>query len=357
MRRFIFYSLILTLLAAAGCTNKIIKSPAAEDLLLFPAPPDTARIQFLTYINTSADIEKPPSRIKSFFLGKEEPKPIVRPYGVAVKDDRIYICDPEIRGLEIMNLKERSFQYFQPTGKGELRMPLNCFVDDQNTLYVADSYRKQVVIFDQQGKYQGELGDTGRFKPIAVSVYRNRIFVTNLDGHAVVVFDKNSRKRVGSFPDRRKGEEGFLYKPTSIAVAENEIYVTDFGEAKIKVYNIAGSYLRSIGSYGKSPGQFVRPKGIALDRNNNLYVVDAAFENVQIFDRRGRMLTYLGRPGNMSLPAGVGIVYNNLDAFRDYLYQDFSLKFLIFVTNQFGSNKIGVYGFVEQKKPNENPEP
>ena len=51
----------------------------------------------------------------------------------------------------------------------------------------------------------------------------------------------------------------------------------------------------------------------------------------------------------MSLPAGVAISYDNLDYFKPYVYKDFNLKFLIYVTNQFGSNKIGVYGFVEEK--------
>ena len=58
---------------------------------------------------------------------------------------------------------------------------------------------------------------------------------------------------------------------------------------------------------------------------------------------------YLGKPGNMNLPAGISISYDNLDFFKPYVYEEFKLKFLIYVTNQYPPNRIGVYGFVEEK--------
>ena len=111
--------------------------------------------------------------------------------------------------------------------------------------------------------------------------------------------------------------------------------------------------IRTIGSYGKALGQFVRPKGIAVDYNDLLYVVDAGFENVQIFDNKGNLLMFFGgsyeKPGDMWLPAKVIIDYKNLHYFEKYVYKGFKLKYLIFVTNQYGPDKINVYGFIELK--------
>lgn len=53
--------------------------------------------------------------------------------------------------------------------------------------------------------------------------------------------------------------------------------------------------------------------------------------------------------GYMYMPAKVAIDYENLDYFRDFVDPAFDLKYLIFVTNQFGPDKITVYGFVEPK--------
>ena len=108
-----------------------------------------------------------------------------------------------------------------------------------------------------------------------------------------------------------------------------------------------------IGGYGNLPGTFTRPKGLALDREENLYVVDAAFENVQIFNSDGELLMHFGGSyegaGAMWLPAAVEISYDNLSYFQPYVDESFDLKYLIFVTNQFGPAKVSVYGFVEDK--------
>ncbi len=345
----LFFTIALILVTGA-CTKKIIKSPTAEELVIFPPPPDTTRVQFLTYINTSADVVKPPSGFKKFFLGEEKPKSIGRPYGITVTDDRIYVCDPGIGGLEIMDLKKQNFEYFIPTGIGQLQMPLNCFVDEMHYLFVADANRRQIVVYDLTGKYVRAFGEAENFKPIDVFVTQEKIYVTNLAGHAYHVYDRISFELLQTFPDASEGDDGFLYKPTSIYRANNETYVTDFGEAKIKIYDDNGNFLRSVGSYGRGIGQFARPKGICTDQDTNLYVVDAAYENVQIFNNEGRLLMYFGKSGNMGLPAGVSVSYDNLDFFRPYVYKSFDLKFLILVTNQYGPNKIGVYGFVEQWK-------
>jgi hypothetical protein len=48
--------------------------------------------------------------------------------------------------------------------------------------------------------------------------------------------------------------------------------------------------------------------------------------------------------------ADVTISYTGLDYFSKYVDKSFNLKYLIFVTNQYGPDKISVYGFVEPVK-------
>jgi hypothetical protein len=55
------------------------------------------------------------------------------------------------------------------------------------------------------------------------------------------------------------------------------------------------------------------------------------------------------KPGDMWLPAKVVIDYKNLDYFQEYVHPSFNLKYLIFVTNQYGPDKINVYGFISKK--------
>ncbi|HDO35626.1 MAG TPA: 6-bladed beta-propeller [Nitrospirae bacterium] len=69
------------------------------------------------------------------------------------------------------------------------------------------------------------------------------------------------------------------------------------------------------GQIGDIPGKFARPKGIAVDSEGHIYVVDAAFNNVQIFNEKGRLLLFFGEmgvgPGKFWLPAGMYIDKND----------------------------------------------
>jgi hypothetical protein len=51
-------------------------------------------------------------------------------------------------------------------------------------------------------------------------------------------------------------------------------------------------------------------------------------------------------PGDMWLPAKVALDYDNLKYFEPYVHADFTLQYLIYVTNQYGPDKVSVYGYV-----------
>ena len=53
--------------------------------------------------------------------------------------------------------------------------------------------------------------------------------------------------------------------------------------------------------------------------------------------------------GDMYLPADILIDYNHKYLFNKYVDKRFNLEYLIFVSNQYGPDKINVYGYVNQK--------
>ena len=121
----------------------------------------------------------------------------------------------------------------------------------------------------------------------------------------------------------------------------------------VKIFSLKGDFISKVGSFGKAYGQFVRPKGNAVDEEENLYVVDGSFQNVQIFNNENQLLMGFGGPtntyGGMYLPTDVSISYD-IELFKKYVdTTKFDLKYLIFQINQFGNHKVNVYGRVEHK--------
>ena len=78
------------------------------------------------------------------------------------------------------------------------------------------------------------------------------------------------------------------------------------------------------------PGTFSRPKGIGIDSDGHVYVVDAAFNNFQIFDETGQLLLFIGgegnAPGQFQLPAGMYVDEKD----RIYVVDSFNFRVQVF---------------------------
>ena len=344
----IFSTILLT-----SCSPKIYKS-LTNNYIIYPSPPETARIQYLKSYSTSADITPKKSAFVKSVVGEEKETSIIKPYGLFLRNGKIYVCDVALGGgLEIIDLEKEKLSYFFPQGEHKLKLPLNCYVDEENNLYVVDISLQKVIVYNQDGSYKTTFGKKESIKPTDVFIANNKIWVVDFGNNRVNIFNKQTFEYEDYFPKLENGEEGFLYKPTNLFITKNKIYVSYMGHGNVKVYTLTGDYVQTIGQYGNTIGSFVRPKGIAVDKEENLYVVDASFENVQIFNEKGQLLLFFGghyvNKGDMWLPTKVTIDYDNLKYFKKYVDPKYNLKYLIIVANQYGPEKISVYGRVEPK--------
>lgn len=55
------------------------------------------------------------------------------------------------------------------------------------------------------------------------------------------------------------------------------------------------------------------------------------------------------------MPAGVAVDTTSIEAFREFIDADFDPQYLLFVANQFGKRKIGVYAFGKSKTADYTP--
>lgn len=318
------------------------RSPAPGAEVLYPAPPDTTRIQFLVAISTEGDLQGAGGGGRG----------AIKPYGVEHNDGRIYVCDLELPGVTLFDLRDQSFHQFVPAGRGALRSPVNCAVDPETGyLYVADGERRDVVVFDSALAYVDQIQmDQGR--PGDVMVHGDRIWVSDMERSVVDVFDKDSRAWVRSIRGGEPGTDAAIAQPANIWVTDDRLYVSDFGAFKVKIYDHEGNYLKTVGSYGRNHGQFLRPKGIGVDGEGRIYVADAAIATVQLFNAEGELLLFFGGPyrglGGLWLPAGLTVVEDpaEVERFRSYVLPGYELQYLILVASQFGPDKVAVYGYV-----------
>jgi hypothetical protein len=90
---------------------------------------------------------------------------------------------------------------------------------------------------------------------------------------------------------RRGSADGEFNFPTHLAWAQGELYVTDTLNNRIQVLGAEGQVLqRKFGERGLQLGQLVRPKGVSVDGEGNVYVVESYYDSLLVFSPRGEFL-------------------------------------------------------------------
>ena len=339
------------LLLVAGCATRP-KTPATYTV--FPLPPDEPRIQFLTSFGSETDLGGQDA-FQDFIVGSEKyHRPIWKPYGIAARPGRYFICDTQPGSLVTVDLKKRRLAYCRPEGQAAMKMPINVAVDADGTRYVTDTGRGQVLLYSPENTLIAAIGKKDEIRPSGIALWQDRILVTDLKNSCVRVYDKTSRELKFTFPENGKEDTNRLFQPTNIAVDRaGRIFVSDSGGFNLKVYDSEGRLQRVIGDQGLLAGYFALPKGIGVDHEGRIFVVDAATAVGQVFDHEGRLLMFFGEPkssgpGAMYLPASLAIDYDNVGLFSRFVMPGYKVDFLILVTNQAGPQKVNVYGFLRK---------
>jgi len=342
--QFIFFVLFALLV---GCASG---PEVKKDLLpvFYPPLPSPPRIQYLTTYSSASDVGYGKrSAFETFVAGKspEGDLSVKMPYGVAFHEKKIYVTDIGGGGYSIFDLEKEEYKFIAGSGPGVMERPANIVFDSSGIKFVADTGRKQVLVFDNEDLFSKAYGVEGEFSPTDVVVAENRLYVTDLSHRNIHVLDKDTGKTISTFK-----KEDILLWPTNMALGpDNILTVTDTGTFRLLQFSLDGKFIRTLGQWGKAGGTFSRPKGLDIDRNGNIYVVDAAFENVQLLDKDGRFLLFFGKPGaapeNINMPTGIAIDYESAPFFQKFAAPGFQLEYVIAVTSQFGRSKVNIFGY------------
>lgn len=89
--------------------------------------------------------------------------------------------------------------------------------------------------------------------------------------------------------------------PSDIKIdSMGRIYIVDYGNNRIQVFDKSRHFIRTIGMKGKGPSDLLNPKRVAFTSNNNIAVLDTYNFRIQIFNPEGRYI-HSFRTGPMPL--------------------------------------------------------
>ena len=171
---------------------------------------------------------------------------------------------------------DKSGKMLKSWGAGLFVFPHGATVDGQGNLWVTDAQM-------QNGKgYQ--------------------VFKFDPDGKILMTLGK---------PGVASAEPGLFDEPTDVAVAANgDIFVTEghsggtAGNDRISKFSRDGRFIKSWGRKGTGPNDLDSPHTIAIDSQGRLFVGDRNNNRIQIFDQEGRLLVtwrQFGRPSGIAI--------------------------------------------------------
>lgn len=187
------------------------------------------------------------------------------------------------------------------TAPGQFNKPRSLTVDRQNNLYVVDmTGRVQKFAPDGTWLLSWQMPQTDLGKPKGMGIDK--------DGLVIVI--EPHYARINHFtPDgvlvRQWGTHGTnagqIAFPRAVAVnGRGEIFVSEYGRVdRVQRFTAdGGNLLGVIGCYGYGPGQFNRPEGLCVDKDERVYVADSCNHRIQVFEPDGKLLRSYGRPGD-----------------------------------------------------------
>jgi len=314
-------ALVLTPAWGAAKKSKTTEVQVPELLL-----PEGRKLTFERSFTTDRDVRGKPgffTKVFDLVVGQPDLHFLVRPYSV-VEDSRgrVIITDPGAQGVHIFDPVQLKYKFVERREKSKDAMlaPQCVAVDDKDNIYVTDSEAGKIFVFNADGKYQRAIGSLkggeGFFKRptgIAIDNAEQRIYVTDTLRNKIYVLDMNGEV-LQSFGKIGEQTGEFNY-PTELRLDGKDLLVVDAMNFRVQALDHSGQFQFGIGAIGDSTGAMFRPKGIGVDSEGHIYVVEGSMNMVQVFDREGRLLYYFGQQGtgfgDFRLPAGLFIDRND----------------------------------------------
>lgn len=219
----------------------------------------------------------------------------------------VFVFDPANGRLDVWEFAKGFRRFASPTGIA---------LGPAGSVFVADSDLKQVYSLDSLGN--GTLViDSGlleRPTGLAWDEKEGLLYVSDTQAHQIKVFDMTGRQ-VRAIGKRGEGAGEFNF-PTFLSLSRDRLVVSDTMNARVQLISLDGSDKSEIvGERGTMIGNLVRPKGVAIDSENNLYVIESYYDHLLVFDDRAQFLLPIGgtgkAAGNFYLPGGIWIDKGN----------------------------------------------
>jgi len=318
-----------------------LAQPRIEAVDRQPARNLPSQLEWVGSVRNAADIVGKQSRFKWLMkkiVGLDDrERAMLVPYGIAVDTNcRMLVVDTRARLVHVFDAENHKYKTFNAPRNDPFAAPIAIALDGAGQIYVSDSVRSRIFVFNSEGKFLRTIGSLSKTESIfkrctgiAIDQKRERLYVVDTVAMKVIVLGLDGKviQRIGE----RGLDPGKFNFPTQIAVApDSTFWVVDSLNFRVQHFDSEGKVINGFGRLGDGLGEFDKAKGISLDSHGNLYIVDSYRDRVQVYTPEGRFLFFFGHTGpaegQFYLPTGIAV--DNQD--RIYVADSYNRRVEVF---------------------------
>jgi hypothetical protein len=306
--------LLAGLTALNGCATDATVDRGVREVVQVPVAGERIRVEIYGDLLGRDTASPRQSWLEHYVFGPETVSrtPLRNPQGLTVHGNRVFVCDqglPDIVTIDLVTgrLNRLTSAVDRPA------CPVDVAVDSAGQVYVADTTRDAVLIYDADGRLltstspeKMKAGSNG-FQPSALLMDGDRLLVGDAEDGRVWNFDPAS-----SAWQEWTAAKGACASVTGLAKGKGgDLLLVDALRAQVVRRSEAGSGGSAIGRRGRAFGQFVRPIHASTSSSGHLLVTDAARQSLIIFDSSGNAVAEWppanspDAPRRWTLPMGV----------------------------------------------------
>lgn len=126
-------------------------------------------------------------------------------------------------------------------------------------------------------------------------------FVRSISSEEDVHHDTTFTQKVVNFLAGYKPPEAKIWEPMGLAVSDDGqvLYVSDYGQGAVFVFDFGKKEFRKL-------GPLQSPAGIALDANQNIYVVEQRKRGITVFNPEGKSVSFI-TDKSLERPTGIAV--------------------------------------------------
>lgn len=231
-------------------------------------------------------------------------------------DDNLYVVDMTGRVQKFS--KDGTFVAFWQMPETDIGKPKGMCRDASGDIVVIEPHYARVNHFRTDGTLAHQWGTTGTNAgqltiPRAAAVNsKGEIFITEYTRvDRMQKFSHHGTNHLIEIGQAGNGT-GEFNRPEGVGIGRDDhVYVADSCNHRIQVFNSDGNFFRAHGKAGSGSGEFSYPYDVQIDAQGFEFVCEFGNSRIQIFDADGRVVEILGqagqRPGEFHNPWSIAL--------------------------------------------------